>query len=231
MSREEALRSFGRLLDAAEDYFRDGFRRDRPEAAEGASAAGAAEGASGEADLEVVAREVSACTRCALARTRTNAVPGEGAARPLVLAVGEGPGADEDASGRPFVGPAGQYLDKWLAAIGLDRQDTCFIANVVKCRPPGNRDPQPDEILACRGYLDRQIAALRPRAILALGRFAAQALTGATQGITALRGQTHVCGGVPLVATYHPSAVLRDASLRAAVWDDLKRLKALLGDG
>jgi uracil-DNA glycosylase family 4 len=231
MSREDAMRSVRQLLDTAEDYFRGGFRRDRPVPGEDTGSAEAAGETSGEADLEVVAREVSACTRCALARTRTIAVPGEGAARPLVLAVGEGPGAEEDASGRPFVGPAGQYLDKWLAAIGLDRQETCFIANVVKCRPPGNRDPGPEEITACRGYLDRQIAALRPRAILALGRFAAQVLTGATQGITLLRGRTHACGGVPLVATYHPSAVLRDASLRAAVWDDLKRLKALLGDG
>jgi DNA polymerase len=145
--------------------------------------------------------------------------------------VGEGPGADEDASGRPFVGAAGQYLDKWLAAIGLDRQSTCFIANVLKCRPPGNRDPQPEEVEACRGYLDRQLAALGPRAILALGRHAAQTLTGSPQGITMLRERTHECRGVPLVATYHPSAVLRNPSLRAAVWDDLRRLKALLGDG
>lgn len=128
------------------------------------------------------------------------------------------------------MGAAGQYLDKWLAAVGLDRATTCFIANVVKCRPPGNRDPQPEEVHACRGYLERQIALLRPRAILALGRFAAQTLTGSTQGIAILRSGTHEYQGIPLVATFHPSAVLRDNSLRAPVWDDLKRLKALLAN-
>ena len=232
MSASEARRAIRELLDLGEDYFRDGFRLDRlPEPERAARSPDATPPPSvGTSSLESVAREVSTCSRCPLGRLRRIAVPGEGVPSPLVLAVGEGPGADEDASGRPFVGAAGQYLDKWLAAVALDRKTNCFIANVVKCRPPGNRDPQPEEVQACRGYLERQIALLRPRAILALGRFAAQALTGSTQSITMLRSGTHEYQGIPLVATFHPSAVLRDNSLRAAVWEDLKRLKALLGN-
>jgi DNA polymerase len=146
-----------------------------------------------------------------------------------VLVVGEGPGAEEDATGRPFVGKAGQYLDRWLKAIDLDRGSNCFIANIVKCRPPGNRDPLPEESAACLPYLQEQIAILSPRAILVVGRIAAQVLTGHAAGIGDLRARQHTFGDLPLVATYHPSAVLRDSSLRAPVWEDLKRLSALLG--
>jgi DNA polymerase len=230
MSSDEARRRLHDLLDVAEDYFSGGFRRERsPEPESDASVPERDLEASRE-EIDAIAAEVSSCSRCALGRLRRTAVPGEGVSAPLVLAVGEGPGADEDASGRPFVGAAGQYLDKWLAAIGLDRKTNTFIANVIKCRPPGNRDPQPEEIQACRGYLERQIDILRPRAILALGRFAAQTLTGSTQGISLLRPRGHEYRGIPLVATFHPSAVLRDAALRAPVWEDLRRLKALLGD-
>ncbi len=155
-------------------------------------------------------------------------MPGEGAERPLVVVIGEGPGAEEDRSGRPFVGRAGQYLDKWLAAIGLDRATNCYIANVVKCRPPGNRDPLPEETTACGHFLRRQIALLAPRAVLTVGRISSQILTGRSEGIGQLRGRRHELDGLPLIATYHPSAVLRDATLRAAVWADLKQLRALL---
>jgi uracil-DNA glycosylase len=237
VSGNDARGAARKLLDLAEDYFRDGFRRDRAPEVDVEPAAGAPPAPTGEADaagteagLQAVALEIAACTRCALARTRKRTVPGEGAPAPLVLVVGEGPGADEDESGRPFVGAAGRYLDKWLAAVDLDRKASCFIANVVKCRPPGNRDPELGEVQACRGYLERQVDLLRPVAILALGRHAAQALTGSTQGITILRSRAHEYRGIPLVATFHPSAVLRDNSLRAAVWEDLKRLKALLGN-
>jgi DNA polymerase len=147
-----------------------------------------------------------------------------------VLVIGEGPGAEEDATGRPFVGPAGQLLDRMLKAIDLDRATNCFIANVVKCRPPGNRDPQPEGSAACLPYLRAQIAALRPRAILAVGRVAAQTLTGLTAGVGELRRRQLVYEGIPLAVTYHPSAVLRDSALKRPVWEDLKRLKATLGD-
>ena len=151
-----------------------------------------------------------------------------GVESPDVMVVGEGPGADEDAQGLPFVGKAGQYLDKWLDAIQLSRHTNCFIGNVVKCRPPMNRDPQPDEIAACLPYLERQIALLKPRFILTVGRISSSVLTGQEAGIGRLRGRTYSFHGIPLIPTYHPSAVLRDPSLRRPVWDDLRRLKAEL---
>jgi uracil-DNA glycosylase family 4 len=182
------------------------------------------------AELSAVEAEVAGCSRCQLALNRARTVPGEGSLDPPVLFVGEGPGEEEDRTGRPFVGAAGRYLDKWIAAAGFAR-GACFIANCVKCRPPQNREPHPDEIGACIPYLERQIAALRPRAIVCLGRIASQTLLATSSGVGVLRGKVHDCGGIPLVVTYHPSAVLRDQTLRAPVWEDLKRLKGLLADG
>ena len=189
-----------------------------------------------EDSLDAVAREVAACRGCGLCEGRTRTVPGEGAARPLVLVIGEGPGFDEDRSGRPFVGRAGAYLDRWLEAIDLRRSDNCFITNVVKCRPPHNRDPATDESQACLPFLQRQMRLLEPRVILSVGRIAGQLLTGRTATMAALRLQTHSyripgeADSIPLVATYHPSGVLRNQSLRRAVWDDLRRLQNLLAD-
>lgn len=177
--------------------------------------------------LSAVAAEVSACVKCGLSANRTATVPGEGAVDAPVMFVGEGPGAEEDRTGRPFVGAAGQYLDKWLKSIDLDRS-ACYIANCVKCRPPQNREPHPDEIGACLPYLERQIAAVRPRLICCLGRIAAQTLLGTTSSLGALRGKVHQRKGIPVVVTYHPSAVLRDQSLRKPVWEDLKVLQRLL---
>lgn len=179
-------------------------------------------------DLGAVAAEVAACRLCRLCEGRANTVPGEGAPSPDVVVIGEGPGAAEDRSGRPFVGPAGQYLDRWLAAIALDRGRNCFIANVVKCRPPGNRDPGPDEVAACMPYLERQIDLLRPRALLAVGRVAADRLLGVARPLAAHRTGRYEYRGRPLFVTYHPSAVLRDQSLRAPVWQDLRKLRAFL---
>ncbi len=242
MGKSSSLSEYWRLLDLAEDFLRDGSRRPHPELVP-PSPRPAAVSLAGEeagmpastsvpagASLEGIAAQVRACTRCALHRGRKQAVPGEGAADPQVLVIGEGPGAEEDATGRPFVGPAGQLLDRMLKAIELDRTANCYIANVVKCRPPGNRDPLPEESAACLPYLQAQIAALRPRAILAVGRVAAQTLTGLTAGVGELRRQQLSYEGLPLFVTYHPSAVLRDSSLRRPVWEDLKRLKAALGD-
>ena len=178
--------------------------------------------------LAAIGDEVSGCRRCRLSEGRTITVPGEGVPNPEVMVIGEGPGAAEDRSGRPFVGPAGQYLDRWLAAIELDRRRNCFIANVVKCRPPGNRDPNPDEVAACMPYLARQIDVLRPRALLALGRVAANHLLGVTRTLAEHRSGRYEHRGLPLFVTYHPSAVLRDSSLRAPVWEDLKKLRAFL---
>lgn len=178
--------------------------------------------------LAAIGDEVSGCRRCRLSEGRTTTVPGEGVPNPEVMVIGEGPGAAEDRSGRPFVGPAGQYLDRWLAAIELDRRRNCFIANVVKCRPPGNRDPNPDEVAACMPYLARQIDVLRPRALLAVGRVAANHLLGVTRTLAEHRSGRYEHRGRPLFVTYHPSAVLRDSSLRAPVWEDLKKLRAFL---
>ncbi len=148
------------------------------------------------------------------------------------MVVGEGPGAEEDKQGMPFVGPAGQLLDKMLASIGLSREKNAFIANVVKCRPPMNRDPAPDEQAACAPYLSRQIAVLRPRYILSAGRISTQALLGVREPVTRLRGRFHDFRGIPLLATYHPSALLRDESLKRPAWEDLKLLRdRMLADG
>ncbi len=215
-----------RLLNLAEDYVLDGFRRDHPPLAPGSSGKEEPPRSPQQA-LDQIAAQVAACTRCALHRERWQTVSGEGAIDPLVMVIGEGPGAEEDRSGRPFVGRAGQYLDRWLAAVALDRKTNCFIGNIVKCRPPGNRDPLPDEAAACLPYLKRQIEILNPRAILTVGRIATQFLCGRSEGIGQLRGKDLDYLGIPVVATYHPSAVLRNTDLRAAVWEDLKRLRAL----
>ena len=187
-------------------------------------------------DLEQIAADIAACERCSLCKTRKNTVPGEGVQQPQVLVVGEAPGADEDAAGRPFVGLAGQKLDQMLASIGLSRTENCFIANTLKCRPPGNRDPSPDERSACSGYLQRQILALKPRAILCAGRIAAQTLLKKEAPLAALRGgrkwdffpTEDADAAIPLFATYHPSALLRDAQWKRPAWEDLKAFRAFL---
>ena len=178
--------------------------------------------------LEKIASQIAECRKCCLCEKRKNVVPGMGVLNPDVMVIGEGPGGDEDAQGLPFVGKAGQYLDKWLVAIGLSRDTNCFIGNVVKCRPPMNRDPQPDEIAACLPYLVRQIAIIKPKFILTVGRISSSVLTGQEAGIGRLRGRTDSFKGIPLIPTYHPSAVLRDQTLRKPVWEDLKRLRAEL---
>ena len=180
------------------------------------------------AELAVIASQVAPCVKCGLSANRTVTVPGEGSLNAPVMFVGEGPGAEEDRTGRPFVGAAGQYLETWLKPIGLQRSQ-CFIANCVKCRPPQNREPHPDEISACLPYLERQIAVVRPRVICCLGRIAAQTLLGTSSSLGALRGKVHNRRGIPVVVTYHPSAVLRDmAGLRKPVWEDLQLLQRLL---
>ncbi|HEY0776925.1 MAG TPA: uracil-DNA glycosylase family protein [Gemmatirosa sp.] len=177
--------------------------------------------------LERLAEAVRSCTRCQLYRTATNGVPGEGPPDADFVVVGEAPGADEDASGRPFVGASGQLLTKILAAINLRREDV-FIANVVKHRPPGNRNPAPDEVAACSPYLVRQLELLRPKVILTVGNFAAQTLLGTKLGISKLRGQVHLYHGVPLVATYHPAALLRNPTWKRPTWEDVQLARRLL---
>ncbi len=192
------------------------------------AAGGEGAGRERQAALAALHEEVTACTLCPLHRERTRAVPGTGVLEPRVLVIGEGPGAEEDRQGLPFVGRAGQYLDDWLAAIELSRSENVYITNVVKCRPPGNRDPLPQEWSACNPYLSRQIALLQPQALLAVGRVASGVLTGSSDGIGKLRGRVHTYEGIPLVATYHPSGVLRNPAWRRPVWEDLKQLRAII---
>ena len=167
------------------------------------------------------AADVAACTACGLCRTRHRTVPGVGATPADWLFVGEGPGSEEDAKGEPFVGQAGRLLDNMLAALGLARGKGVYIANVVKCRPPGNRTPEPREVAACLPYLDRQIELLHPRLIVALGKSAATALLDVDATIASLRGKVHRYRDVPLVVTYHPAYLLRSLSDKAKAWEDL----------
>lgn len=173
---------------------------------------------------------VKDCRRCRLCETRTQTVFGVGPERAPLMVVGEGPGADEDAQGEPFVGRAGKLLDQMLHAIGRSRQTDTFIGNVVKCRPPGNREPQEDEAEACRPYLEQQLRLVRPKLIVALGRVAAQRLLVTDAPLSRLRGQTLSWGpeGTPLMVTYHPAYLLRNPRDKAKSWEDLKRIRRFL---
>jgi len=179
--------------------------------------------------LEEIAAHVSTCRNCPLCASRTNTVPGEGLANtPDILFVGEGPGADEDAQGRPFVGAAGQLLTKMIDAMGYQREQV-FIANVVKCRPPNNRAPLPEEMEACLPYLRQQIGLIKPKVIVGMGAIAIKGLLGKTAGITRLRGTWQEYGGIKLMPTFHPSYLLRDPSKKKVVWQDLQLVLKELG--
>jgi uracil-DNA glycosylase len=177
--------------------------------------------------LEEIASLIASCKKCPLYKTATNPVPGEGNPRAKLMCVGEAPGATEDETGRPFVGAAGQLLTKILAAIDLPR-DQVYICNVLKHRPPGNRNPESDEVTACSPYLIRQIELIRPRVILALGTFAAQTLLNTKTAIGKLRGSVHEYHGVPLVVTYHPAALLRNPGWKRPTWEDVQLARRIL---
>jgi DNA polymerase len=179
--------------------------------------------------LEVLAGRVSQCTRCSeLAATRTQTVFGVGRLDPEVCFVGEAPGADEDAQGEPFVGAAGQLLNRIIAACGMKREEV-YICNVLRCRPPGNRTPLPQEAANCREYLDEQLELVRPKSIVALGACAAQNLLGSKLSIGRLRGQFQQYKGIHVLCTYHPAYLLRNPASKKDVWEDMKRLMAHLG--
>lgn len=177
--------------------------------------------------MEELLSEVAGCTRCRLSQGRNKLVFGAGNPDSGILFVGEGPGATEDMQGLPFVGRAGELLDRILEAIELDRRFV-YIANVVKCRPPGNRVPAPDEVDACFPVLLRQIEIMKPGVIVALGASAALALLGTKKGIGSLRGEMYEFRGTRVMVTYHPAALLRSPALKRPVWEDMKRLSALL---
>jgi uracil-DNA glycosylase len=177
--------------------------------------------------LDAVAERIRTTQCCALCAGRTNAVPGEGDPDAKLVFIGEGPGATEDALGRPFVGQAGKLLDDIIQAIGLRREDV-YITNIVKCRPPQNRKPLPDEMAACMPYLHRQLALIRPKVIVALGGTAAEALLNTRKSLGELRGKVHSYGGIPLVVTYHPAALLRNPNWKKPTWDDVRIARQLL---
>jgi DNA polymerase len=177
--------------------------------------------------LDALAERVGSCTRCVLSRSRTNAVPGEGPTDARLVVVGEGPGATEDETGRPFVGRAGALLTDILSAIDLPREQV-FICNVVKCRPPQNRKPAPAEIEACLPYLHRQLDILRPAVILAMGGTAAETLLETKQSLGALRNKVHEFRGIPVVVTYHPAALLRNPHWKKPTWDDVRIARQLV---
>ena len=181
-------------------------------------------------ELDILNARVRDCVDCELHRTRIQTVFGNGSRQAKLFIVGEAPGADEDAQGEPFVGRAGQLLNAMLAAIGLQREQV-YIANILKCRPPGNRDPKPEEVASCSAYLDRQIELVAPRLILAIGRVAAQNLLGVSTPIGKLRGHEyrHPGSAVPVLITYHPAYLLRSPREKRKSWEDLKRVASALG--
>lgn len=174
--------------------------------------------------LVVVAEQAARCTACRLAGGRHSVVFGSGDPNADLMFVGEGPGAEEDRQGLPFVGRAGELLTRIIQAIERTREQV-YIANIVKCRPPGNRDPEADEVAACRGFLEQQIRLVEPRVIVALGRVAAQALLGTDTPISKLRGQWYAVDGIPTMVTFHPAALLRNPALKRPTWEDMQKVR------
>ena len=185
-------------------------------------------GKAGATTLALLAERVAACVRCDLSRTRLNVVFGEGSQRAELLFVGEAPGEEEDLQGRPFVGRAGRLLDELIERIGLSRKDV-YICNVLKCRPPNNRDPEPQEAESCRSFLESQIEIIRPRVICTLGRHAYNTLLGKDERITRIRGVLTEYKGIKVLPTYHPSFLLRNQSAMKDAYEDMEKVKALLG--
>ncbi len=173
--------------------------------------------------FKIMQKEVEVCRKCQLGSLRTNAVFGEGNNKTDLMFIGEGPGFDEDRTGRPFVGKAGELLTKIINAMGLSREDV-FIANIIKCRPPGNRDPLPDEIESCRPFIDKQIELIKPKVICTLGRYSSQTLLNTSMGITKLRGQFVDYNGIKVMPTYHPAFLLRNPSAKKEVWQDMQAI-------
>ena len=179
------------------------------------------ESSSPEKEWIELKQAVPACTACGLHKTRTQTVLGVGDEQADWLFIGEAPGAEEDRLGEPFVGQAGKLLDNMLAAIGLNRAENVYICNVLKCRPPGNRNPEPKKVAQCSPHLAKQIALIQPKLIIAMGRFAAQTLLNSDASIASLRGRLHQYAGLPLVVTYHPAYLLRNLPDKSKAWEDL----------
>jgi len=184
---------------------------------------------SGVSNLQEIRSELGNCQRCKLARTRRTLVFGEGNSKASLMLIGEGPGYDEDVQGKPFVGRAGQLLTKILQAIAIQR-DEVYITNIIKCRPPQNRNPEPDEIESCYPFLLKQIQAIQPRIICALGTFASQTLLETDEKITSLRGRAYTFSGIQIFPTYHPAYLLRNPEKKREVWEDMKKIAKALSN-
>jgi DNA polymerase len=236
IEKQRLSRQLSEIAGDTLDFLKTGFRSERKERAPaGTPAPGSSlkktAGGCAKRDLfDAVDKQILSCTKCPLHRGRRNAVPGKGSIDAAVVFIGEGPGEMEDIKGEPFVGRAGQLLTKMLAGIELAREEV-YITNIVKCRPPNNRAPLPEESNACFPYLERQIALIDPKVICCLGGPAAQVVLRTNQGITKLRGTFHRYNDIPVIPTYHPAAVLRfPEKYRRDVWNDLKMLRDYLRD-
>lgn len=234
MSREEALEALRKVRQGREASRDAGVAGGSVSAADVTMDAGTdADAAGSDAplpdDYDTLRELALGCTRCRLSKNRTQVVFSDGPRDARLMVVGEAPGANEDRTGVPFVGAAGKYLDLLLATVGLSREESVYIANVLKCRPPGNRDPKPDEIETCSPYLRKQIDLVRPEVLLAVGSFSGKLLTGRDKvSLGKLRGEIHSYHGVPLVVTYHPAALLRNRRWTRAFWEDLQLLREVM---
>ena len=220
----ELLKLSGERVEAEKNVVAEKRGRPRSTGARAEAAPKLSASRIGTADYESLREAAMACTRCRLAEGRKTVVFSDGNPAGRLMVVGEAPGAHEDATGLPFVGQAGKLLDLMLASVALSRKDSVYICNVLKCRPPGNRNPMPDEIEACAPLLKRQIELVAPEVLLAVGSFAAQWLTGSTKALGRLRGEVYSYQGVPLVVTYHPAALLRNPGWSRLAWEDLQLL-------
>ena len=232
MTKDDKTKIYTLLKTASDSlygYESPEFAGEMPQFADDTPAPHGEEAASAsDSTLSHISKKITECKRCQLCASRRTVVPGMGVENPLVLVIGEGPGEEEDKQGLPFVGPAGQLLDKMLAAISLSRTKNCYIANIVKCRPPANRTPLPEECDACRPFLDAQIAALKPKAILCAGSTAVKNLFHTNDGVMKLHGKLLDFNGIPVVTTWHPSALLRDPANKRPAWEDLKAFRIVL---
>jgi DNA polymerase len=225
-TREILWKSEGGLEAGPEMVLATGLDDARPAAAEDASSSKSATPVS--PSLDSLRQKMACCTRCELHTTRTNVVFGEGSPESELIFIGEGPGRDEDLSGRPFVGRAGALLTRIIEAMGLNREDV-YIANIVKCRPPGNRNPEPDEVSECLPFLEEQVDLIGPRVICSLGNVATQTLTGVRDGITRMRGGSYEYRDIQVIPTFHPAACLRNPGIKKDVWEDIKKIMKVLG--
>jgi len=227
MSREEIIQQLEFLRDIGVERLDFRIAVSTPAPAIEIEAAPASDSESSSDSLDSIRADIGDCQRCKLAPTRTNIVFGSGNPHAELVFVGEAPGYDEDQQGLPFVGAAGQLLTKIIESTGVMREDA-YICNILKCRPPQNRNPEPDEVVACNPFLKRQLAAIRPKVVCCLGKFAAQNLLQSADSITRLRGQFHDVDGMRVIATFHPAYLLRSPEKKREVWEDMKQIRAEL---